>query len=70
MKTLLLSLVAVCALAGCGEQPQTLAAKPGQSAAKADDLPYGAGTAFADRTAWQLQLKARADNQNEYKRVN
>jgi uncharacterized lipoprotein YajG len=70
MKALLLSLVAICALAGCGEQPQTLAAKPGQSAAKADDLPYGAGTGFADRTAWQLQLKARADNQNEYKRVN
>ena len=66
----LLALVSLAALAGCGEQPQTIAAKPGTSAARADDLPYGAGKAFADRTAWQLQLRARADNQNEYKRVN
>lgn len=70
MKKFLFSLMVISALAGCGEQPQTLAAKPGQSAAKADDLPYGTGTAFADRNAWQLQLKARAENQNEYKRVN
>ena len=70
MKKFLFAFMVVAALAGCGEQPQTLTAKPGQSAAKADDLPYGAGTAFADRTAWQLHLKARADNQNEYKRVN
>jgi hypothetical protein len=58
------------ALGGCGEQPQTIAAKPGQSAARADDKPYGAGTPFADRQAWEMQLRARADNQNEYKRVN
>ena len=58
------------AVAGCGEQPQTIAAKPGQSAAKADDKPYGPGTQFADRKAWEVQLRARAENQNEYKRVN
>lgn len=58
------------ALAGCGEQPQTITAKAGQSAAKVDDKPYGPGTQFADRRAWELQLRARADNQNEYKRVN
>lgn len=58
------------AVAGCGEQPQTIAAKPGQSAAKVDDKPYGPGTQYADRTAWERQLRARADNQNEYKRVN
>jgi hypothetical protein len=57
-------------LAGCGEQPQTITAKAGQSAAKVDDKPYGPGTQFADRRAWELQLRARADNQNEYKRVN
>jgi hypothetical protein len=57
-------------LAGCGETPQTITAKPGQSAAKVDDKPYGPGTQYADRKAWELQLRARADNQNEYKRVN
>ena len=70
MSKLIVSLVLLAALSGCGEQPQTIAAKPGTSAAKADDLPYGEGKPFADRNAWQLQLRARADNQNEYKRVN
>lgn len=62
--------VAAALLSACGEQPQTITAKPGQSAAKVDDKPFGAGTQYADRAAWELQLRARADNQNEYKRVN
>lgn len=62
--------VAAVLLSACGEQPQTITAKPGQSAAKVDDKPFGAGTLYADRAAWELQLRARADNQNEYKRVN
>ncbi len=70
MIKLLTFIVALAVLAGCGEQPQTITAKPGASAAKVDDLPYGEGRLFADRNAWQLQLRARADNQNEYKRVN
>ncbi len=73
MKKLLISLFSLAALAtlaACGEQPQTIAAKPGTSAAKADDLPYGAGKQYADRNAWLLQLRARADAQNEYKRFN
>ncbi len=70
MRKFFISLIMLAALAGCGEQPQTITAKPGTSAAKADDLPYGEGRLFADRNAWQLQLRARADNQNEYKRVN
>ena len=70
MSKLLMALAAVVLVAGCGEQPQTITAKPGTSAAKADDVPYGEGRIFADRNAWQLHLRARADNQNEYKRVN
>ena len=70
MSKLLMALAAVVLVAGCGEQPQTITAKPGTSAAKADDVPYGEGRLFADRNAWQLHLRARADNQNEYKRVN
>ena len=65
-----IAIVALAALAACGEQPQTITAKPGTSAAKVDDVPYGDGKLFADRNAWQLQLRARADHQNEYKRVN
>ena len=66
----LLPIAALAVLAGCGETPQIITAKPGTSAARVDDLPYGEGKLFADRNAWQLQLRARADNQNEYKRVN
>lgn len=66
----LISLMSIIALIGCGEQPQTLAAKPGQSAAKPDDKPYANDLFKGDRKAWELQLRARAENQNEYKRVN
>ena len=66
----ILIVVAMVLRAACGEQPQTIAAKPGQSAAKADDKPFGAGTQYADRATWERQLRARADNQNEYKRIN
>ena len=48
----LFSLAALATLAGCGEQPQTITAKPGASAAKPDDLPYGEGKLYADRNAW------------------
>jgi hypothetical protein len=57
-------------LTGCGEKPQTVAASPGQSAAKPDDKPYQNDQFKNDRDAWQRTLRARADNQNEYKRVN
>jgi len=57
-------------LSACGEQPQTIAAKPGQSAAKEGDKPYNNDLFKNDKNAWQLQLRARADHQNEYKRVN
>jgi uncharacterized lipoprotein YajG len=70
LRTLFALMFGALVLVGCGEQPQTIAAKPGQSAAKADDKPYGPGTQFADRKAWEVQLRARAENQNEYKRVN
>jgi hypothetical protein len=61
----------VCAgLVGCGEKPQTVSAKPGVSAAKADDKPYNNDQFKNDRAAWERTMRARADNQNEYKRVN
>ncbi len=66
----ILGVTAIFVVVGCGEKPQVVSAKPGQSAAKPDDKPYGAGTQFADRAAWERSLRARADNQNEYKRVN
>jgi len=71
--SLKMSLVlAVAALAACGEKPQTL------GAGKTDVSPYqGVENAFAvsgwkagDKTSWEQALKARALNtQNEYSRT-
>jgi hypothetical protein len=64
--------LAVAALAACGEKPQTL------GAGKTDVAPYkGAENAFAeagwkagDKTSWEQALKARALNtQNEYSKT-
>ncbi len=57
-------------LVGCGEKPQTITAQAGQSAAKPDDKPYVNDQFKGDRAAWERTMRARADNQNEYKRVN
>ena len=60
----------VVMISGCGEKPQAVSVKPGQSAAKPDDKPYQNDQFKGDRAAWERTLRARADNQNEYKRVN
>ena len=70
LRVTLAALAVVALLSACGEQPQTVTAKPGQSAAKPDDKPYNNDQFKNDRAAWERTLRARADNQNEYKRVN
>jgi hypothetical protein len=57
-------------LSGCGETPQTNVAKAGQSAAKEGDKPYQNDQFKGNREEWAKTLRSRADNQNEYKRVN
>jgi uncharacterized lipoprotein YajG len=68
--SLLIAGAAVVVLAACGEKPQTVSAAPGTSAAKPDDKPYNNDQFKNDRTAWERTMRARADHQNEYKRVN
>ena len=63
---------ALLALAACSEKPQTL------GNVKADKAPYtGTGMAYqatgwkaGDKTAWEQQLRARGQGQNEYVRIN
>lgn len=73
MKTILTTLVAVAALAACGESPQT------NSAGKLDVAPYnGTGKSFVDadwkegdKASWESHLKARAQyGQNDFSRMN
>jgi major membrane immunogen (membrane-anchored lipoprotein) len=75
MKTLLLSVAALCAsvmLGACGEKPQTAGTR------KADVGPVqgaqsshtAAGWKVGDATSWEAHLKARTLNgQNEYART-
>jgi hypothetical protein len=60
------------AAAGCGEKPQT-----GATARKSDAKPWeGAASPYAapnwkggDETAWEAQMRVRAQGQNEYARI-
>jgi hypothetical protein len=61
----------VMGLTACGEKPQTATAR------KVDDKPWSAtqtphmvtGFKAGDQGAWEQQLKARAQSQNEYNRT-
>lgn len=74
MRPLLIVAVTALALTACGERDQSLSA----SASKADGKPWdGAknphvikGWKTGDKSAWENQLKTRAQNQNEYVKVN
>ena len=67
-------LMALFALAGCGERDQSLST----SASKLDGQPWeGAKNGFVapgyqpgDKTRWQTQLRQRTQNQNEYVKNN
>ncbi len=75
MMRLVLTVTAVLALAACGDKPQSA------GGVKSDVASYqgvtGPGNAYnapgwkpGDKTAWEQQLKTRAQNgQNEYNRV-
>ena len=59
-------------LGACGERPQNMAAgkKPGEPNWQgADDAFVVPGWKVGDREAWEAQLKARAQTQNEYLRT-
>jgi hypothetical protein len=53
-------------LVGCGEK-QSVSASEGRYQGKADAKPWE--LAGKDKQAWEAQLKARAQNQNEYTRT-
>lgn len=66
--------VVLLTLAGCGEISQEMSG----SASKPDGKPWqgeldryaAKGWEKGDKTKWELQLRARAQNQNDYTRSN
>ena len=64
MRTMTLMLIAAGLLAACGEKTQTV----GDYRSKVDAKPYEANFG-GDKAKWESTLRARNQNQNEYKRV-
>jgi major membrane immunogen (membrane-anchored lipoprotein) len=74
MKTKLsFALASLVLLGACGEKPQTL------GGVKSDAAPYtgvgesqyvAPGWKAGDKTAWEQQLRARSQGQNDYSRAN
>lgn len=70
--TVLAAVASAVALSACSEKPQTASSR------KADDKPWdnahagyiATGYKAGDASAWETQLKARNQAQNEYARTN
>ena len=56
-------------LAACGERPQVIDYKQGKYQGKPDQPAWDSAKFNGDRTAWELAIKQRNQNQNEYKRI-
>jgi hypothetical protein len=63
-RTLVPLLIAGTLVAGCGEKVQTAGDYRGKLDAKPYDTNFG-----GDKAKWEAGLRARNQNQNEYKRV-
>jgi hypothetical protein len=63
------SAMAALMLAGCGERPQVIEYKQGTYQGKPDEAPYMAAPFNGDKEKWERDIRARTQNQNEYKRI-
>jgi hypothetical protein len=61
--------MAALMLAGCGERPQVVNYKQGKYQGKPDEAPYAAAPFNGDQQKWERDIRARTQNQNEYKRT-
>jgi hypothetical protein len=57
-------------LAACGERPQVIDYKQGKYQGKPDQPAWDSAKFNGNRTEYELAIKQRNQNQNEYKRTN
>ena len=57
-------------LAACGERPQVVDYKQGTYQGKPDQPPWDSAKFNGNQNDWELAIKQRNQNQNEYKRTN
>ena len=67
--TLAFGAMAALMLAGCGERPQVMEFKQGKYQGKPDESPYAAAPFSGNKDAWERDIRARTQNQNEYRRT-
>jgi hypothetical protein len=63
------SAMAVLMLAGCGERPQVIEYKQGTYQGKPDEAPWTPAPWNGNKDAWERDIRARTQFQNEYKRI-
>ena len=64
-----IAVMAVIALAGCGERPQVINYKQGTYQGKPDTPPYSNSPFNGNKSEWDKAMATRNQNQNEYKRI-
>ncbi len=71
MRASLLALVAIAALGlvGCGERPQEMVQKTGKYQGKPDTVPWDSPQFGGKQAEWERAIQTRAQNQNEYSRI-
>jgi hypothetical protein len=67
--TLAFGAMAALMLAGCGERPQVMEFKQGKYQGKPDEPPYAAAPFNGNKEVWERDIRARTQNQNEYRRT-
>jgi hypothetical protein len=67
--TLAFGAMAALMLAGCGERPQVMEFKQGKYQGKPDQPPYAAAPFNGNKETWERDIRARTQNQNEYRRT-
>jgi hypothetical protein len=57
-------------IAACGERPQVIEYKQGEYQGKRDQTPFAGAPWNGNKTEWDVAIRTRNQNQNEYKRTN
>lgn len=66
---LLAGCLAVLGLTACGEKEQVVVYKQGKYQGKSDGKPWDNPSFGGDKAKWEGSIRARNQNQNEYKRI-
>ena len=68
-----IALIAAAAIvvgsAGCGDREKTIVYKQGNYQGKSDTPPWNNARYGGDKAKWEAEIRARNQNQNEYRRL-